>query len=98
MAQTKHDHTAEGLAKKFRTSYNRGQGPDINTSQFAIEVETEDTIDDAFRQLQGFQKPVYIAGAGPEATQAALERAKGTTVGVRDPHGTILKRSTRKRK
>ena len=94
---SKHDKTALKLARKFKTPYNRGQGPDINTTQQAIEVETKDTVADGLRQLRGFQKPVYIAGAAPEATQAALERTQGTTVGVRDQDGNILKQSTRKR-
>lgn len=52
---------------------------------------------DGLRQLQGFRKPVYIAGADAEATQAALDATKGTTVGVMNPQGKILKRSTRRR-
>ena len=94
---TKHDQTAGRIARKEGTDYNRGQGPDVNTSRRAIEVETADTVSDGFRQLQGFNKPVYIAGADAEATKAALEAAKGTTVGVMNSQGQIVKRSTRKR-
>ena len=71
--------------------------PDINTSSQATEVETARTVEDAKRQLRGFKKPVYIAGADAEATKKALESTKGTTIGVRDQSGKILKRSTRKR-
>ncbi|MEE9228241.1 MAG: hypothetical protein V3U47_04660, partial [Acidimicrobiia bacterium] len=70
-----HDETAKRIAKRKSTTYNRGQGPDIQTSRQIIEVETAATVGDGTRQLQGFRKPVYIAGADAEATQKALERA-----------------------
>jgi len=94
---SKHDKTAARLASKNRVDYNRGQGPDVNTPRRAIEVETADTARDGLRQLRGFKKPVYIAGADSEATKAALDATKDTTVGVMDPQGNILKRSTRRR-
>ena len=95
---TNHDKTANRLARKKGVEYNRGQGPDVITPRQAIEVETVDTIADGFRQLRGFKKQVYIAGADKLATAKSLEAAKGTTVGVMDPQGNIIKRSTRKRK
>lgn len=95
---TMHDKTASRLAAKERVDYNRGQGPDVNSKRRAIEVETADTARDGLRQLQGFRKPVYIAGADAAATKAALDATQGTTVGVIDPRGNIVKRSNRKRK
>ena len=50
MAKSKHDQTAERLAKKERTQYNRGQGADIKGGRRAIEVETEATVRDGLRQ------------------------------------------------
>ena len=97
MAKTKHDRTAERLADKERVDYNRGQGADIQARRRAIEVETANTVSDGLRQLQGYRKPVYIAGADAAATEAALEATKGTTVGVMDEHGKVVKPSTRKR-
>ena len=98
MGETKHDGTANRLARKEQTTYNRGQGPDVLTSRRAIEVETKHTAKDGLRQLKGFTKPVYIAGADPDATKAALEVTKGTTVGVISHTGRVIKRSTRNRK
>lgn len=95
---TKHDDAANRIARKKGVEYNRGQGPDVITPGQVIEVETAETIGDGFRQLRGFKRPVYIAGADDAATRAAVEAAKGTTVGVMDPQGNIVKRSTRKRK
>ena len=83
---------------KKGVQYNRGPGPDVITSRQAIEVETKGTVRDGLRQLQGYRKPVYIAGADRPTTERAVEVTQGTTVGVMDPHGRILKRSTRIRK
>jgi hypothetical protein len=94
---TNHDKTAERLAWKDGVEYNRGQGPDVVSSRRAIEVETVHTVRDGLRQLQGFKKPVYIAGADAAATKAALEAAEATTVGVMNSQGKVVKRSTRTR-
>lgn len=94
---TKHDKTAELIAEKEGTSYNKGPGPDIKTPRQVTEVETSKTIKDAARQLQGYKRPVYVAGAGDAATQAALKHYKGSTIGVKDSSGKILKSSSRKR-
>ena len=93
---TKHDNTANRIARKKGVEYNRRQGPDVATSRQVIEVETADTVRDGFRQLRGFRRPIYIAGADGAATRAALEAARGTTVGVMDQQGNVVKRSTRK--
>lgn len=94
---TKHDTTAQRIADEKGVPYNQGQGPDIKTSRQIIEVETTGTISDAGRQLQGYRGPVYVAGANAAATKAALEYYDGTTIGVMDASGNILKRSTRKK-
>lgn len=92
---TPHDQTAIRIARLHGVLYNRGKGPDIETARIAIEVETAFTVSDAFRQLHGIRKPVYIAGADQQTTHLAMGKTRGTDVGVMDPHGTILKRSTR---
>ena len=94
---TTHDKTAERIARKKGVKYNKGQGPDVVTRDQAIEIETEDTVNDGLRQLRGFKKPVYIAGADAAATKAALDTTENTTVGVMNSKGEIVKRSTRKR-
>lgn len=94
---SRHDQTASRLARKDGVEYNRGQGPDVVSRRRAIEVETADTARDGLRQLRGFRKPVYIAGADAAATEAALAATQNTTVGVMDPQGNVVKRSTRKR-
>lgn len=94
---TKHDKTAQRIADKKGVSYNQGEGPDIKTSRQTIEVETTDTIKDAAQQLRGHRGAVYVAGADAAATKKALEQYDGTTIGVMNSSGEILKRSTRKK-
>ena len=92
----KHDEVARRLARKEGTEYNRGQGADVKGSKRAIEVETAGTVADASRQLQGYKKPVYVAGADQKATKIAQKKYKDTTIGVMNSKGKIVKSSTRK--
>lgn len=95
---SKHDETANKLAKKFDTKHNRGKGPDVKTKDLAVEVETKQSLKkDGLRQLQGFRKKVFIAMADDKNVPDALEKTKGTTVGVKDSSGKTIKESTRKR-
>ena len=95
---TKHDTTAELIAAKLGVQYNKGQGADIKARDRVVEVETAATVSDGPRQLRGHRKPAYIAGADPKATRKALEAVQGTTIGVMDQTGKIIKRSTRKKR
>ena len=92
-----HKTTARRIAKKYNTEYNEGKGADIVTRRVAVEVEPAETLRDGMRQLRGYRKRVYIAGPNQEAVDKALEVTKGTTVGVMDKEGNIVKPSTRKR-
>lgn len=94
---TKHDEVARRIAKKMGADYNQGKGADVKAKKAAVEVETEDTVNDAKRQLQGHKKPVYIAGTDDKAVQKAKDATKDTTIGVMDADGNIVKPSTRKR-
>jgi len=91
-----HKIAANRIARKYKTEYNEGPGADVVTAQVAIEIEPPESVSDAMRQLRGYRKPVYIAGTNQEAVDRALEVTEGTTVGVMDSNGNIIKRSTRK--
>lgn len=96
MAESKsHKATANRISKKLKAQYNQGQGADINTNKMAIEVETEDTIGDASRQLAGYKKPVYVAATNKQALEKAIDHYANTTIGVMDKNGKIIKKSTR---
>lgn len=92
-----HDKVARRIALREGARYNRGQGPDVNTTRRAVEVETAGSVRDGIRQLQGFRKPVYLAGVDSKATRAAIKATKGTTVGVMNAQGRVVRSSSRKR-
>ena len=48
-------------------------------------------------QLQGYKKSVYIAGVNQKAVEKALEATEGTTVGVMNNQGEIIKRSSNRK-
>ncbi len=99
MAESKsHKETSMRIAEKYNADYNSKKGVDIVTNSKAIEVETENTVNSALRQLQGHRKPSYIAGTNRKAVEAALKVTQGTTIGVMDNKGNIVKSSSRKRK
>ncbi len=92
-----HNTTANRIAEKYGVPYNDGEGVDIKSQRATVEVETQGTVAEGLSQLKGHRGPVYIAGANKATVQEALEATEGTTVGVMDNQGNILKRSTRKR-
>jgi len=92
-----HKTTANRIAGKFGVEYNDGEGVDIKSKRATVEVETSDTVAEAPGQLRGHRGPAYIAGSNQEAVEKALEVTKGTTIGVMDNQGNIVKRSTRKK-
>ena len=92
-----HKITARRIANKLNTEYNNGKGVDIKSKRATVEVETTETVSDAPGQLQGHRGPVYIAGTNKDAVDKALEVTKGTTIGVMNNQGNIIKPSTRNR-
>ena len=93
-----HKTAANRIAKKLNTQYNDAEGVDIVTNNIAVEVETESTVKSGIRQLQGHKKPSYIAGANKTTVKKALEATEGTTIGVMDNQGNIIKKSSRRKK
>ncbi len=98
MSKRPHDDTAKRIAKKYGGQYNPGKGADVPLPKITIEVETENSINDAPRQLQGYQGPVYLAATTQKGVKKAMEKVNGTTIGVMDKEGEIVKKSTRKKR
>lgn len=92
-----HKIVAKRIAKKLKTDYNSKKGIDINTPKIAVEVETQGLVSEGIRQLQGYKKPSYIAAANQETLKEALEKTKRTTIGVMNPQGDIIKKTSRKK-
>ncbi len=98
MAESRsHKTTAMRIARQLGAEYNPGKGADINASKMAVEVETPETVQEGIQQLQGYRKPVYIAVTTKEGVEKALEATQGTTVGVMNNQGEIVKKSTRRK-
>jgi hypothetical protein len=98
MAESRsHKTTANRIANKFKTEYNSGDGIDIKSKRGNVEVETPETVSDAPGQLRGHRGPSYIAGTNKAAVEKALDVTQGTTIGVMNNQGKILKKSTRKK-
>lgn len=92
---SQHDRIAKSIADKVGTEYNAGQGPDIKGAKSVIEVETTpDMFSQGIRQLQGFQKPRYLA-VPDNLVDQAVERTTGLKVGVMDSKGNIQKPAQR---
>ena len=92
-----HTVTSNRIAKNNNASYNNKKGVDIVTPTRAIEVETVNTVKSGIGQLQGHKKPSYIAETNQQAVDKALKATQGTTIGVMDNKGNIVKSSSRKR-
>ena len=92
-----HKTTSNRIAQKYGVDYNNGKGVDIKSNRATVEVETPETVTDGLGQLQGHRGPVYIAGTNQEAVDKALDATQGTTIGVMDNQGNIVKSSSRKK-
>jgi len=92
-----HKTTSNRIAQKYGVEYNNGKGVDIKSNRATVEVETSETVSDGLGQLQGHRGPVYIAGTNQEAVNKAIEATQGTTVGVMDNQGNIVKSSSREK-
>jgi hypothetical protein len=92
-----HSTTVNRIVKRYGGEYNPEKGPDIKSPIIGtVEVETEKTVRDAPTQLQGTRGPAYIAGTNQEAVKKAIEATEGTTIGVMDNKGNIVKHSSRR--
>ena len=95
MALSKHDQISNRLAKKERTDYNKGKGPDVKGKHRTIEVVTHRSdLYSSVEQVRRFHNP-YLATTG-EHIAKAIELTKGTGIGVMDESGKVRKRSRSK--
>lgn len=97
MSESRSHKTTANRIAKLNTDYNSGKGVDVKSKKTTVEVETPDTVADAPGQLHGHRGPAYIAVTNKAAVDKALEVTKGTTIGVMDNKGKVVKRSTRKK-
>lgn len=91
-------NTANRIARKFKTEYIPGPGPDIKCPTCTIAVESLETLPDATRKLSGYRVPVYVAVTRKADVYAAVKKYAHTTIGVMDNQGDIVKESTRRKR
>lgn len=97
MAKSKHDQMAERIAKKFGADYTPTIGIDVVTPDRAIEIETKrGSLDQGIRQVEHAAKARYIA-VPRSLKEKAMERTKGTGIGVMTETGGIVKKASRKK-
>ena len=89
-----HATTINRIARRYSGRVNPIEGPDIQTHEMIIEVETQATLHQGLRYLKACQGPVYLAVTNMEALPDALRVTHGTPIGVMDPKGNILKVSS----
>ena len=95
MPGTEHDRIAEGIAEKLRAPYNPSKGTDIVSPERVVEVEIDAaSLSRGIEQLQGYKQLRYL-GVPKQLVRAAVERTRGTKIGVMDPKGNIIKRAQR---
>lgn len=93
MGLSKHDKIAKYLAKKHKTGYNEGPGPDVKAKKRIIEVVAhESDLYSSLDQLKGFQKPRYIATPS-QLIKKAKKVTERTGIGIMSPTGTIRKKA-----
>lgn len=95
MAKSKHDQIAEGLARKFCTPYKSDKGIDLVTPTRVIEVEIhKKSLDQGVDQVVRSAKARYLA-VPRKIEKAAVNRTKGTGIGVMSETGRIIKKASR---
>ena len=90
-----HDVVAHRIAKKLKTYYNAGRGPDVHKFPKVVEVVMAGGVEKGIQKVKGFEGPTYIAGATALAVERAKKATHRTSIGVMDQFGRIVKRSTR---
>jgi len=97
MAKSKHDQIAEKLARKFCVPYKSDKGIDLVTPTRVIEVEIKDGgLDQGMSQIVRSSKARYLA-VPKSLEKKALEKTKGTGIGVMRESGAIIKKAGRRR-
>lgn len=91
-----HEKTANRIAKVMGVKYAPREGAaDIKWLECIVEVETPATVSkEKVAELLKHPGEAYIAGTNRKAVYRALKATDGTTVGVMDSRGNIVKAST----
>ena len=75
----------------------RGKGPDIKARGRTIEIESKESVNEAGRQLSGHKGLAHVAGKDKQATDAAKERYKDSSIGVMNSRGKVVQPAKRRK-
>ena len=93
MPNKAHTATVNRIAQRYGV-HPTPNGPfDVQAEKFSIDVETSASLDEAVAKLRLQSGPVYIAVTNKEGIHLALIKTEGTTIGVMDPQGYIVRNS-----
>ncbi len=86
-------HTAavHRIVARYQGTHQIGGVADVTTPTMNVEVETTATLRKGLKKLQQLAGDNYLAVTNKEGLDEALRVAKGTAIGVMDPHGNIVK-------
>jgi len=97
MESKKHERLANKLAKRLNADYNSSKGVDIKTKDAAIEVEVKrETLEHGISQLKSSRKEKKYLAVPSELIKEAIQKTKGTGIGVMSGSGHIKKRARKK--
>lgn len=89
-----HTATVNRIARRYNVPPDHsGDGPDIQTTDMTIEVETTATLAAGIAKLNHQGGAVYVAVTNREALREALRLTENTPIGVMDPQGNIIRKS-----
>jgi hypothetical protein len=95
MPSSEHDRIAEAIARKLRAPYNPAKGADVVSPERTVEVEIDGAgLERGIEQLQGYKQLRYL-GVPNRLVRPAIEKTKGTKIGVMNPKGNVIKRAQR---
>ena len=86
-----HTATANRIARRYGGEVRGNGGPDVAADDMLIEVATADALRRGIKLLQEFPGRLYVAVTNQETVVDALRLTQGTSIGVMDPRGNIIK-------
>ena len=94
MSNKAHTATLNRICRRYGLSANQDGEPfDIQTGELVIEVETSASVPEAVTRLTSLPAPVYIAVTNKEGIGFAREQVEGTSIGLLDPKGDVIRPS-----
>ena len=82
---------ANRIAKKRNTFDYNGVRPDIFDFPIVVDLVMVHGVEKGFQKFNDFEEPTYIAGAAPLTVERTNKVTRGTSLGVMNQFGEIVK-------